>query len=90
MNAHCERRIGTLRREVRDRLLIGRNAHARHVLGAYARHCNRHRAHRAPGTASTSSQTNTPCPRPTWSRAGSCALEYEAAPSTGTDTQPDQ
>jgi putative transposase len=49
MNAHCERVIGTLRREALDHLLIWDETHARHVLGAYARHYNRHRPHQARG-----------------------------------------
>ncbi|WP_312870369.1 integrase core domain-containing protein [Streptomyces himalayensis] len=49
MNAHCERVIGTLRREVLDHMLIWNDTHARRVLEAYARHYNRHRPHRARG-----------------------------------------
>ncbi|MGW6484996.1 integrase core domain-containing protein [Streptomyces sp. NPDC055059] len=47
MNAHCERVIGTLRREVLDHPLIWNEFHARHVLDAYARHDNGHRPHQA-------------------------------------------
>jgi putative transposase len=47
MNAHCERVIGTLRREALDHLLIWNETHARHVLDVYARHYNRHRPHQA-------------------------------------------
>ncbi|MGW6022487.1 integrase core domain-containing protein [Streptomyces sp. NPDC055099] len=49
MNAHCERVIGTLRREVLDHSLIWNESHARQVLEAYARHYNRHRPHQARG-----------------------------------------
>ncbi|MFF3517788.1 integrase core domain-containing protein [Streptomyces sp. NPDC002573] len=49
MNAHCERVIGTLRREVLDHLLIWNESHARQVLEAYARHYNGHRPHQARG-----------------------------------------
>jgi putative transposase len=49
MNAHCERVIGTLRREALDHLLIWNETHARHVLDAYARHYNHHRPHQARG-----------------------------------------
>jgi len=38
MNAHCERVIGTVRREALDHLLIWNETHARHVLDAYTRH----------------------------------------------------
>ncbi|RNG34340.1 integrase core domain-containing protein [Streptomyces botrytidirepellens] len=47
MNAHCERVIGTLRREACDHVLVWNEAHARHVLESYARHCNGHRPHQA-------------------------------------------
>ncbi|MFG3369619.1 integrase core domain-containing protein [Streptomyces sp. NPDC048156] len=49
MNAHCERIIGTLRREALDHLLIWNETHARQVLDAYARHYNGHRPHQARG-----------------------------------------
>ncbi|GAA2371599.1 hypothetical protein GCM10010246_77490 [Streptomyces cuspidosporus] len=47
MNAHCERMIGSIRREALDRVLIMNEAHARHVLAAYERHYNEHRPHQA-------------------------------------------
>ncbi|MFE4959790.1 integrase core domain-containing protein [Streptomyces sp. NPDC056653] len=47
MNAHCERVIGSIRREALDHVLIMNEAHARHVLAAYERHYNEHRPHRA-------------------------------------------
>lgn len=46
MNAHCERIIGTIRREVLDHILITGEAHARQVL-AYEIHHNKHRPHQA-------------------------------------------
>ena len=46
-NAHCERVIGTLRREVLDHVLIWNEAHARQILEIYARHYNGHRPHQA-------------------------------------------
>jgi hypothetical protein len=49
MNAHCERIIGTLRRESLDHLLIWNETHARHVLDSYARHYNGYRSHQARG-----------------------------------------
>jgi putative transposase len=45
-NAICERVIGTLRREVLDRLLISGERHLRPVFGEYADHYNTHRPHR--------------------------------------------
>jgi putative transposase len=44
-NAICERVIGTLRRELLDRLLIVNEHHLRQVLAEYARHYNSHRPH---------------------------------------------
>ncbi|MEU6523637.1 integrase core domain-containing protein [Streptomyces sp. NPDC046924] len=45
MNSHCERIIGSIRREMLDHVLIVNEAHARHVLAAYQRHYNAHRPH---------------------------------------------
>ncbi|MCX4902608.1 integrase core domain-containing protein [Streptomyces sp. NBC_00892] len=47
MNAHCERVIGTVRREALDHLLLMNEAHARQVLADFERHYNTHRPHRA-------------------------------------------
>ncbi|WP_324187550.1 integrase core domain-containing protein [Actinokineospora iranica] len=46
-NAHAERFVGTVRREVTDRLLIINERHLRTVLDRYASHYNHHRPHRA-------------------------------------------
>jgi hypothetical protein len=48
-NAICERIIGTLRRELLDRLLIVNEHHLRHVLTEYLRHYNTGRPHRSLG-----------------------------------------
>jgi transposase InsO family protein len=48
-NAVCERMIGTLRRELLDRLLIVNEHHLRRVLTEYLRHYNTARPHRALG-----------------------------------------
>jgi transposase InsO family protein len=48
-NAICERVIGTLRRELFDRLLIVNEHHLRQVLTEYLRHYNTARPHRALG-----------------------------------------
>jgi transposase InsO family protein len=45
-NAICERMIGTLRRELLDRLLIVNEHHLRQVLTEYLRHYNTARPHR--------------------------------------------
>ncbi|MGD6741725.1 integrase core domain-containing protein [Streptomyces sp. BH106] len=42
-SAICERVVGTLRREVLDRILIYNEAHAVAVMTQYIRHYNRHR-----------------------------------------------
>jgi putative transposase len=48
-NVICERVIGTLRRELLDRLLIVNEHHLRQVLAEYLRHYNTARPHRALG-----------------------------------------
>ena len=48
-NAICERMIGTLRRELLDRLLIVNEHHLRRVLAEYLEHYNTARPHRALG-----------------------------------------
>jgi putative transposase len=50
-NAIAERFVGTLRRELLDRLLIINQRHAATVLRQYERHYNEHRPHRALGQA---------------------------------------
>jgi transposase InsO family protein len=46
-NAICERVVGTLRRELLDRILIYNEAHAQNVLTEYIRHYNQHRPHQS-------------------------------------------
>jgi putative transposase len=46
-NAHCERVIGTLRREILDHVLIVNTTHAHRVLTEYEQHYNQHRPHQA-------------------------------------------
>ena len=50
-NAIAERFVGTIRRELLDRLLIINQQHAAVALGEYERHYNDHRSHRALGQA---------------------------------------
>ena len=45
MNAICERLVGTLRRELLDRVLILGESHLRSVLADYQAHCNTARPH---------------------------------------------
>jgi putative transposase len=46
-NAIMERRVGRLRREILDRILIANTAHLRMVLAEYEAHFNTHRPHRS-------------------------------------------
>jgi transposase InsO family protein len=46
-NAICERVVGTLRREVFDRLLLVNQVHLANVLDEYRVHYNRHRPHQS-------------------------------------------
>lgn len=62
-NAICERIIGTLRRELLDRLLIVNEHHLRQVLAGYLRHYNTARPHRALGQL-TPAQADTQPPEP--------------------------
>jgi transposase InsO family protein len=58
-NAICERMIGTLRRELLDRLLIVNEHHLRQALTEYLQHYNAARPHRALGQL-TPAQVGTP------------------------------
>jgi len=49
MNAHCERLIGTLRRDLLDHVIVMGEAHARKLLDEYAGYYNAERCHRALG-----------------------------------------
>jgi len=62
-NAVCERMIGTLRRELLDRLLIVNEHHLRRVLTEYLRHYNAARPHRSLGQL-TPTQAGTRPPEP--------------------------
>jgi putative transposase len=50
-NAYAERWVGTVRRELLDRMLIVRRRQLERVLSEYAVHYNTHRPHRALGQA---------------------------------------
>src|SRR5918997_479846 len=60
-NAICERMIGTLRRELLDRILIVNERHLRRVLTTYLHHFNEARPHRALGQLTpTQAETQPP------------------------------
>jgi putative transposase len=60
-NAICERMIGTLRRELLDRILIVNQRHLRQVLTTYLHHFNEARPHRALGQLTpTQAETQSP------------------------------
>ena len=89
MNAHCERVIGTLRREVLDHILILGEAHARLVLAAYEDHYNDTGPTR-PVTNDHPRLSSTP-PRYTTSTPTDCTAPASwAGWSTSTDTLLDQ
>ncbi|WP_370088266.1 integrase core domain-containing protein [Streptacidiphilus sp. MAP12-16] len=60
MNAHCERVIGTVRREALDHVLIMNASHATKVLTEFADHYNRHRPHRSRGQLPPDASHKTP------------------------------
>ena len=62
-NAICERMIGTLRRELMDRMLIASEHHLRRVLTEYLLHYNDARPHRSLGQL-TPAQADTHPPEP--------------------------
>jgi transposase InsO family protein len=60
-NAICERVIGTLRRELLDKILIVNERHLRRILSVYLHHFNTARPHRALGQlAPTQAETGPP------------------------------
>lgn len=83
MNAHCERVIGTIRREVLDHVLIVNEAHARQVLATYQWHYNEHRPI-GPATNYLRAPTSSPSPYTSSKAADSCGPASSAASSTST------
>jgi putative transposase len=71
MNAICERLVGTLRREVLDRILILNQAHLRAVLAEYQEHYNTARPHQGLGQRVPDGD---PGPRVTAADPGRCQI----------------
>ena len=61
MNATCERLVGTLRRELLDRMLILGEAHLRAVLTEYQEHYNSARPHQGIGQRVPDAEHLPPC-----------------------------
>lgn len=61
-NAICERVVGTLRRELLDRILILGPGHLRRVLAEYAIHYNAHRPHQSLGQRCPDTDPAIPAP----------------------------
>ena len=61
MNATCERLLGTLRRELLDRILILSEAHLRAVLIEYQAHYNTARPHQGIAQQVPGSECEVPC-----------------------------
>ena len=61
MNATCERLVGTLRRELLDRMLILGEAHLRAVLTEYRDHYNSARPHQGIGQRVPDAEYHPPC-----------------------------
>ena len=61
MNATCERLVGTLRRELLDRMLILGEAHLRAVLTEYQEHYNTARPHQGIGQRVPDAEHHPPC-----------------------------
>ncbi|MFD4569861.1 integrase [Streptomyces sp. NPDC058467] len=87
MNAHCERIIGGIRREVLDHVLILNEAHARQALAASSSTTTNTVPTRPP-TSYHQTPTNSPRQQ-TSAPADCCAPGSSAASSTSTDTPHD-
>jgi putative transposase len=61
-NAYAERWVGTVRRELLDRMLIVGRRHLETALSGYATHYNRHRPHRLLGQAPPLGTVASPAP----------------------------
>ncbi len=87
-NAICEPIIGTLRRELFDRLLIINERHLRQVLTEYLRHYNTARPHRALGQLAPA-QAGTRPPQINLAEHRSAGNKSPADSRTNTRSPPD-
>ncbi|WP_238598048.1 transposase [Saccharothrix sp. ALI-22-I] len=85
MNAHRERLIGTVRRELLDHILITGEAHARQILKTYENHYNRHRPHQARDQLPPQARRH-PAPVHDLGAPDCCAPASSADSSTSTNT----
>jgi transposase InsO family protein len=83
-NAICGRIIGTLRRELLDRLLIVNEHHLRQVLAGYLRHYNTARPHRALGQLTPAQPIPSRPDRSTSQTTGSTESRFSADSPTST------
>ena len=89
-NAICERLVGTLRRELLDRILILGPAHARRILGEYAVHYNGHRPHQSLNQRHPNAAATTVPASSASTNDGLHANRSSAASSTSTTMPPEQ
>jgi putative transposase len=88
-NAICERMIGTLRRELLDRMLIVSEHHLRRVLTEYLLHYNDARPHRSSASSSQLKPTPTRLKQSTSPSTGSTGSRSSADSPTSTTSPPD-
>ncbi|MFJ6675943.1 integrase core domain-containing protein [Actinosynnema sp. NPDC091369] len=86
MNAHCDRVIGTIRRDLLNHTLIMGENHARQALTTYQDHYIRHHPHQ-PAANNHPKPNNTPLRFTTSTPTECTAPTSSAASSTSTDTQ---
>ena len=88
-NAICERIVGTLRRELLDRLLIVNEHHLRQLLTEYLQHYNTARPHRFLGQLTPAQADTQPPELITSPTTGSAVSRSSAGLPTSTTSQPD-